>query len=208
MIRILIVDDHPVVRSGLRAVIDSQPDLAVVGEAATGEQAVGRAVLDLPDVVLMDLQMPGIGGAAATRRLTELDASPRVIILTTYDTDADILSGLEAGAVGYLLKDAPPEELFDAIRSAAAGETVLASTVASRLVDRVRQPPRDALSTRELEVLDAVAEGLGNRAIARRLHISEATVKTHLVHIFAKLDVDTRTAAVAAAVDRGLIRLR
>lgn len=208
MIRILIADDHPVVRAGLRSVVESQDDFVVVGEAATGEDAVRRAALDQPDLVLMDLQMPGDGGAAATRRIRKLPSPPHVMILTTYDTDADVLSGLEAGAVGYLLKDAPPDVLFDAIRSAAAGETVLAPTVASRLVDRVRRPARAALSSRELEVLEAVAEGLGNRAIARRLHLSEATVKTHLVHIFAKLEVDARTAAVATAVERGLIRLR
>lgn len=172
MIRILIVDDHPVVRAGLRAVIESQDDFA------------------------------------ASRTIGELPSPPRVMILTTYDADADVLSGLDAGAVGYLLKDAPPDVLFDAIRTAAAGETVLAPTVASRLVDRVRRPAQQALSWRELEVLEAVAEGLVNKAIARRLHLSEATVKTHLVHIFAKRDVDTRTAAVAAAVERGLIRLR
>lgn len=207
MIRILIADDHPVVRAGLRSVVESQDDFTVVGEAATGEDAVRRAALDQPDLVLMDLQMPGEGGAAATRKISQLP-SPHVMILTTYGTDADVLSGLEAGAVGYMLKDAPPDVLFDAIRSAAVGETVLAPTVASRLVDRVRHPARAALSSRELEVLEAVAEGLANRAIARRLHLSEATVKTHLVHVFAKLDVDTRTAAVATAVERALIRMR
>ncbi|MCB1246550.1 MAG: response regulator transcription factor [Acidimicrobiia bacterium] len=206
MIRILIVDDHPVVRAGLRAVIESQEDFIVVGEAATGEEAVRRTAVDGPDLVLMDLQMPGMGGAPATREIRALDPAPNVVILTTYDSDADILSALDAGAVGYLLKDAPPTILFDSIRSAARGDTVLSPAVASRLVDRVRRPSTDTLSTRELEVLELVADGLANKEIARQIHVSEATVKTHLVHIFTKLDVGTRTAAVAAAVDRGLIR--
>lgn len=207
MIRILIVDDHPVVRAGLRAVIESQDDLTVVGEAETGEEGVRRAALDEPDLVLMDLQMPGSGGVAATRAIVALDPAPRVMVLTTYATDSDILAALDAGAVGYLLKDAPPDVLFDSIRTAAVGEMTLAPAVASKLVDRVRQPSRDALTARELEVLELVAQGLGNKAVANQLHVSEATVKTHLVHVFTKLDVDTRTAAVSVAVDRGLIRL-
>ena len=207
MIRIVIVDDHPVVRAGLRAVIESQDDLAVVGEAATGEEGVRRAAIDEPDLVLMDLQMPGSGGVAATRAIGELDPSPRVMVLTTYATDADILAALDAGAVGYLLKDAPPDVLFSSIRAAAEGEMTLAPEVASKLVDRVRQPSQDALTSRELEVLESLARGLGNKAIASQLGISEATVKTHLVHVFTKLDVDTRTAAVSVAVERGLIRL-
>ncbi|MCZ7534379.1 MAG: response regulator transcription factor [Acidimicrobiia bacterium] len=206
-IRILIVDDHPVVRAGLRAVIESQDDFLVVGEATTGEEAVRRVERDKPDLVLMDLQMPGMGGAVATRQICKFDPAPFVVVLTTYDSDADILSALDAGAVGYLLKDAPPDVLFESIRSAARGDTVLSPAVASRLVDRVRRPSTNTLSGREMEVLDLVAEGLANKAVARRLHVSEATVKTHLVHIFTKLDVSTRTAAVAAAVDRGLIRL-
>ena len=207
MIRILIVDDHPVVRAGLRAVVESQDDFEVVGEAATGEEGVRRAALDEPDLVLMDLQMPGIGGVAATRQILDLPPAPYVVILTTYDTDADILSALDAGATGYLLQDAPPDVLFASIRSAAAGETALAPAVASRLVERVRRPDRGTLSARELEVLELLAEGVSNREIANRLHVSEATIKTHLVHIFTKLDVDTRTAAVTAGVERGLIRL-
>ena len=157
--------------------------------------------------MLMDLQMPGIGGVAATRRILELEPAPYVVILTTYDTDADILSALDAGATGYLLKDAPPDILFASIRSAAAGETALAPAVASRLVERVRGPDHGTLTARELEVLELLAEGVSNREIANRLHVSEATVKTHLVHIFTKLGVDTRTAAVTAGVERGLIRL-
>jgi len=207
MIRILIVDDHPVVRTGLRAIVESQDDFTVVAEAATGEEAVRRAAIDEPDLVLMDLQMPGIGGVEATRRITAADDAPHVMVLTTYDTDADILAALDAGAVGYLLKDAPPDVLFAAIRTAAAGETALSPAVASRLVDRARRPADTVLSPRELDVLELVAEGLSNRAIAGRLHVSEATVKTHLVHVFTKLGVDTRTAAVAAAVEQGLIRL-
>jgi DNA-binding NarL/FixJ family response regulator len=208
MISILIVDDHPVVRTGLRAVIESQDDLVVVGEASTGEDGVRRAAIDAPDLVLMDLQMPGGGGVLATRQIVGMDGAPHVMILTTYDTDADILAALDAGAVGYLLKDAPADVLFSAIRSAAAGDMTLAPSVASKLVDRVQQPKRNALTAKELEVLELLAEGIGNREIASALHVSEATVKTHLVHIFTKLDVDTRTAAVAAAVDRGLIRFR
>ncbi|KAA3637849.1 MAG: DNA-binding response regulator [Armatimonadetes bacterium] len=206
-IRILIVDDHPVVRAGLRAVIESQDDFLVVGEAATGEDAVRQVQRDDPDLVLMDLQMPGMGGAQATKQISKLDPTPFVVVLTTYDSDADILSALDAGAVGYLLKDAPPDVLFESIRAAARGDTVLSPAVASRLVDRVRRPSTSTLSGRELEVLELVAEGLANKAIARRLHVSEATVKTHLVHIFTKLDVSTRTGAVATAVDQGLIRL-
>jgi len=208
MISILIVDDHPVVRTGLRAVIESQDDFVVVGEASTGEEGVRRAALDEPDLVLMDLQMPGGGGVVATRQITRLDPAPHVMILTTYDTDADVLAALDAGAVGYLLKDALPEVLFASIRSAAAGDMTLAPTVATKLVKRVARPSHDALTARELEVLELLAEGIANKEIANELVVSEATVKTHLVHIFTKLDVDTRTAAVAVAVDRGLIRFR
>ena len=208
MISILIVDDHPVVRTGLRAVIESQDDFIVVGEASTGEEGVRRAAIDEPDLVLMDLQMPGGGGVLATRRITDLDPAPHVMILTTYDTDADVLAALDAGAVGYLLKDAPPEVLFASIRSAAAGDMTLAPTVATKLVKRVAMPTQHSLTARELEVLELLAEGMANKEIANHLVVSEATVKTHLVHIFTKLEVDTRTAAVAAAVDRGLIRFR
>ena len=208
MISILIVDDHPVVRTGLRAVIESQDDFMVVGEASTGEEGVRRAALDEPDLVLMDLQMPGGGGVVATRQITALDPAPHVMILTTYDTDADVLAALDAGAVGYLLKDAPPDVLFASIRSAAAGDMTLAPTVATKLVKRVAMPTQHSLTARELEVLELLAEGMANKEIANQLVVSEATVKTHLVHIFTKLGVDTRTAAVAAAVDRGLIRFR
>ncbi|MET9338412.1 MULTISPECIES: response regulator transcription factor [unclassified Nonomuraea] len=204
-IRILLVDDHPVVRSGLRAMLADQDDFELVGQAATGEEAVELAGRLSPDVVLMDLQLgPGMHGSEATRHIVAL-GGPRVLVLTTFDTDADILTAVDAGATGYLLKDAPPHELHAAIRSAAAGSSALAPSVASRLLDRMRTPDV-TLSPRELEVLVHVAAGLSNREISKQLFLSETTVKTHLVHIYAKLGVDSRTAAVAAAVKRGLIR--
>jgi DNA-binding NarL/FixJ family response regulator len=206
MIQILIVDDHPVVRAGLRSIIETQHDFEVLGEAGTEDEAVRRVAFDGPDLVLMDLQMPGIGGARAVAQIMGLPDPPRVMILTTYDTDSDILTALDAGAIGYMLKDAPPDELFHAIRQAAAGHTVLAPSVASKLVTRVQRQPSQTLSTRELEVLDLVAEGLSNKQIAEQLHLSEATVKTHLAHVNTKLGVESRTAAVAAAVEQGLIR--
>ena len=205
-VRILLVDDHPVIRAGLRAMLDQQPDLEVVAEAADGRNAVTQAGLVNPDVVLMDIQMPGMDGIEATRQIAALQPAPKVLILTTYDTDGDILPAIENGATGYLLKDTPPEELYHAIRQAAAGETVLAPTIASRLVTRMRQPDQ-TLSAREIQLLQFLAEGLSNKEIGTSLYISEATVKTHLVHIFQKLGVDTRTAAVTTAIDQGLIRL-
>ncbi|QKG22329.1 response regulator [Actinomadura verrucosospora] len=206
-IRILLVDDHPVVRSGIRAMLLDQPDFALVGEAATGEEGVAEAARLRPDVVLMDLQLgAGIHGGEATRRITGAGPRPpHVLVLTTFDSDSDILAAIEAGATGYLLKDAPPEKLHAAIRSAAAGDSTLAPSVASRLLGRMRAPSA-TLTGRELEVLGLVAEGLSNRQISKRLFLSETTVKTHLVHIYAKLEVDSRTAAVAAATRRGLIR--
>ncbi|MHB1064618.1 MAG: response regulator [Georgenia sp.] len=205
-IRLLLADDHPVVRAGLRAVLEVEPDLVVVDDVATAEAAIERAGAGDVDVVLMDLQFgPGLGGAAATRQITAQPAAPRVIVLTTYDTEADIITAVEAGAAGYLLKDAPPEELVAAVRNAAAGLSALAPAIAGRLIDRMRAPTQ-SLSSRETEVLVLVAAGLPNQQIAQRLFVSQATVKSHLVHIFTKLDVDSRTAAVAAAVDRGLIR--
>ncbi|MFE3452011.1 response regulator [Nonomuraea sp. NPDC059194] len=205
MIRIVLVDDHPVVRSGIRAMLAGQPDVELVGEAATGEDGVELARRLEPDVVLMDLQLgAGIHGSEATRRIVAL-GGPRVLVLTTFDTDADILAAIDAGATGYLLKDAPSDELHAAIRSAAAGSSALAPSVASRLLGRVRAPDT-TLTPRELEVLGHVAAGLANRQISRTMFLSETTVKTHLVHIYAKLGVDSRTAAVAAAIRRGLIR--
>jgi DNA-binding NarL/FixJ family response regulator len=205
-IRLLLADDHPVVRSGLRAVLATEPDFEVVAEAATAEQAVALAAQERVDVVLMDLQFgAGMQGAEATAAITARPGGPRVLVLTTYDTDADILAAIEAGATGYLLKDAPPDELAAAVRTAAAGQSALAPTIANRLIDRIRTPGA-ALSRREIEVLELVADGLSNQQISKQLYLSQATVKTHLVHIYDKLGVDSRTAAVAAAKTRGLIR--
>ncbi|MFE7118927.1 response regulator [Streptomyces sp. NPDC057654] len=212
MIRVLLVDDHPVVRRGLRAMVDELPGVEAVGEAADGAEAL-RLLAEArengepqPDVVLMDLQMgDGMHGVEATRRITALPEPPAVLILTTYSTDADILAAVEAGATGYLLKDAPPEDVATAVHAAARGETVLAPPVAARLLGRVRAG-RPTLSPREIEILRLLAEGLANKQISRRLFISEATVKTHLVHIYDKLNVDSRTAAIAAGLAGGLIR--
>jgi DNA-binding NarL/FixJ family response regulator len=206
-IRVVVADDHPVVRDGLCAVLETQPDIDVVGEATTGKEAVGLARSLRPDLVLMDLQMPELDGATATRRIRAEHGDVQVLVLTTYDTDADIRRAVEAGATGYLLKDARREELFHAVRLAAKGESVLSPGVAKRVLRRMRAPAEEALSSREIEVLGAVARGLSNRAIARSFHISEATVKTHLLHVFAKLGVDDRTAAVTTALERGIIRL-
>ncbi|WP_018680485.1 response regulator [Actinokineospora enzanensis] len=206
MIRLLIADDHPIVRAGLRAVLETEPDLLVVDEVATAEDAVTRAARDDVDVVLMDLRFPGaMNGAQATAAITARPGGPRVLVVTTYDTDADVLPAIEAGATGYLLKDAPPEELAAAVRTAAAGRTALAPTVADRLMRRLRTPGA-SLTRREVEVLALVAEGLSNLAIGGRLHLTEGTVKSHLARVYAKLGVDSRTAAVAAATDLGLIR--
>jgi DNA-binding NarL/FixJ family response regulator len=207
VIRILLADDHPVVRDGLRGMLAGEADFEVVGEAASGVEAVRLTEREQPDVVLMDLQMPEMDGATATAEIAARFPGTRVLVLTTYDTDADILRAVEAGATGYLLKDTPRERLFPAIRAAARGETVLAPTVATRLVSRMRQPATEALTAREVEVLDLVARGSSNADIAAALFISEATVKTHLLHVFAKLAVDDRTAAVVAALERGIIAL-
>ncbi|MEW1699809.1 response regulator [Streptomyces sp. NPDC093249] len=205
-IRLLLADDHPVVRAGLRAVLDTEPDFTVVAEAATAERAVELAAAGDVDVVLMDLQFgAGMHGSEATAAITATPGGPKVLVLTTYDTDADILAAVEAGASGYLLKDAPPEELAAAVRTAAAGQSALAPAVAHRLMDRMRTPA-EALTKRELEVLQLVGEGLSNQQISKALFLSQATVKSHLVHVFAKLGVDSRTAAVAAATARRLIR--
>ncbi|MEU6673019.1 response regulator transcription factor [Streptomyces sp. NPDC046853] len=205
-IRLLLADDHPVVRAGLRAVLDTEPGFAVAGEAATAEAAVSLAATGAFDVVLMDLQFgTGMHGAQATAEIAAVPGAPRVLVLTTYDTDADILAAVEAGAAGYLLKDAPPEELAAAVRTAAAGQSALAPAIAHRLMDRMRAPG-EALTGRELEVLRLVRDGLSNQEVSKRLFLSQATVKSHLVHIYAKLGVDSRTAAVAAATARGLIR--
>ncbi|ANS80090.1 Hemoglobin-dependent two component system response regulator HrrA [Serinicoccus hydrothermalis] len=205
MIRIVLADDHPVVRTGLRAMLSGDPDLDVIGEAATPDDVVALASDLIPDVVLMDLQFgTDQTGADATRRIRALHHPPAVLVLTNYDTDSDILGAVEAGASGYLLKDAPLEELIAAIRAAAAGETALAPAIAGRLLARMRSPQPN-LSARETEVLRLVANGATNNDIAARLHISDATVKSHLVHIYTKLGVSSRTAAVASARDSGLL---
>jgi DNA-binding NarL/FixJ family response regulator len=205
-LRLLVVDDHPVVRNGLAGMLASQADFEVVGEAADGAEAVAAVAALLPDVVLMDLRMPVMDGVEAIRAIRSGPASPPVLVLTTYDADADIVRAIEAGASGYLLKDAPPEDLYAAIRAAAAGGAPLSPTVAARLVHRVREQP-ETLSARELDVLRLVARGASNREVGRDLRISEATVKTHLIHAFEKLGVGDRTSAVTRAIERGLIDL-
>ncbi|GAA4471440.1 response regulator transcription factor [Rhodococcus olei] len=204
-LRILLVDDHPVVRAGMRALLTSRDGLDVVGEAASGEQALDLVAAERPDVVLMDLRLgAGMDGAKATAAIVARPDPPRVVVLTTYDTDTDILRAVEAGASGYLLKDSDPEVLVSAVWAASRGETVLNPDVAQRLYRRIRSPRVD-LSARETEIVSLVARGLSNRAIAKELFVTEATVKSHLVHVFSKLGVDSRTAAVAAARERGLI---
>ncbi len=207
MIRLLVVDDHPVVRAGMVAVLGEEADLDVVGEAANGAEALALVPRLAPDVVLMDLRMPVMDGAEATRRIVGTEGAPQVLVLTTYDTDADIVRAVEAGARGYLLKDAPTPVLTDAIRRAARGETVLAPPVAARLAERLRTPATPELTAREVEVLALVARGLSNADIGRELFIGEATVKTHLIRAFGKLGVDDRTAAVTEAHRRGLLDL-
>jgi DNA-binding NarL/FixJ family response regulator len=215
-IGLLIVDDHPVVRDGLSGMF-AAPEFNVLGQAADGAEAVRLAQALRPDVILMDLRMPGMDGVAAITQLASRGIAARVLVLTTYDTDSDVLTAIEAGATGYLLKDAPSAELLRAVRAAANGEAVLAPSVAARLMSRVRTPPgpvggrgpgaagTGALSTRELEVLELVAAGNTNREAAARLFISEATVKTHLLHIYEKLGVSDRAAAVAEGFNRGLL---
>jgi DNA-binding NarL/FixJ family response regulator len=208
VIRVVVVDDHPVVRSGLIGMLAVTDDISVVGEAGDGSEALALVESTKPDVVLMDLRMPQMDGVAATGAIVSGYPSTRVLVLTTYDTDTDILHAVEAGAAGYLLKDTPHVELLDGIRAAARGETVLAPPVAARLMSRLRTPsapPAAQPSPRELEVLAAVARGLSNAEIGRELFIGEATVKTHLQRLFAKLDVDDRTRAVTVAIERGLL---
>jgi len=204
-ITLLIVDDHPVVRDGLRGMFASSSGFEVLGEAADGAEGVALAARLDPDVVLMDLRMPGGSGVDAISELIRRGLRCKVLVLTTYDTDSDTLPAIEAGATGYLLKDAPRDELFTAVRAAAEGRTVLSPAIASRLVSRVRAPGNEPLSGREREVLRLVAKGTSNREIASVLFISEATVKTHLTHIYAKLGVKDRAAAVAVAYDRGIL---
>lgn len=206
-IRILIADDHPVVRSGLRALLVSQPDFEVVAEAENGKVAATLSATHTPDVILMDLQMPVMDGLAAIGHIHTQQPEVRIIVLTTYDSDADIMPAIEAGAAGYLLKDAPPEALFRAVRSAAQGGMSLAPSVAEKLTRRLANPAKKALSMREIEVLDLAARGNSNKEIADKLYITEATVKAHFIHIFNKLEVSDRTNAVTTALRMKIIRL-
>lgn len=208
MIRIVVADDHPIVRTGIIALFAPEDDIDVVAEAATPDEAVAAAERMSPDVVLMDLQFgasANSGGADATRRIRALYAAPYVLVLTNYDSDGDILGAVEAGASGYLLKDAPPHELITAVRAAAAGESALAPVIATRLMDRMRAP-QASMSARELQVLELVAAGCSNSDIAAELFVSDTTVKSHLAHIFTKLGVSSRTAAVSRARERGILR--
>ena len=208
MIRIVVADDHPIVRTGIIALFAPEDDIDVVAEAATPDEAVAAAERMSPDLVLMDLQFgasANSGGADATRRIRALDAAPYVLVLTNYDSDGDILGAVEAGASGYLLKDAPPHELITAVRAAAAGESALAPVIATRLMDRMRAP-QASMSARELQVLELVAAGCSNSDIAAELFVSDTTVKSHLAHIFTKLGVSSRTAAVSRARERGILR--
>jgi DNA-binding NarL/FixJ family response regulator len=206
-IRILITDDHPVVREGLAGMLAGQSDFEVVGMAVDGDTAVRLHRTLTPDVTLMDLQMPGLEGVGAIEAIKAQQPSANILVLTTYDSDADILRAIEAGATGYLLKDTPREELFRAIRAAAKGDTVLAPTIAARIITRMRAPAEENLSAREIEVLQLVARGNSNKEVGKALHISTATVKTHLIHIYTKLGVDDRTAAVTTALEKGIITL-
>ncbi|MBD8101137.1 response regulator [Plantibacter sp. CFBP 8775] len=206
-IRIVVADDHPIVRSGIVALLGRADDLEVVAEVADGAAAVAAAEEYRPDLVLMDLRMPVLGGAEATARIVQRVPGVRVLVLTTYETDDDILGAIEAGAGGYLLKAAPEQEILAGIRSVVAGQTVLAPTIAATLVGRMQggTPTRPQLSARELEVLALVAAGNSNRAIAAALFISESTVKTHLLHVFEKLEVADRTRAVTRAQELRLL---
>ncbi|MBN9605273.1 MAG: response regulator transcription factor [Actinomycetales bacterium] len=207
MIRVLVADDHPIVRAGLVGLLEAEADLEVVDAVGDGEAAVARALALRPDVVLMDLRMPRLDGAAATARIRADAPEVRVVVLTTYESDDAILEAIEAGASGYLLKAAPERELLAGIRSVAGGEVALAPRVAAMLVQRMSgsAEPAVALSPRELEVLRLVADGLSNRGVGERLHLAESTVKTHLLHAFAKLGVDDRTRAVTRAMELGLL---
>lgn len=204
-VRVVVADDHPVVRSGLVALLGLEPDVEVVGEAGDGEQAVALAERLRPDLVLMDLRMPGTDGASATSRIVAGTPGVHVLVLTTYETDTDILRAVEAGATGYLLKDTPRDQLVAGVRAAARGESALSPSVARRLVQQVRGTGNERLTPREREVLAGVARGLSNAAVGRELFITEATVKTHLLRAFAKLGVDDRTRAVTVAIERGIL---
>ncbi|GHB23236.1 MULTISPECIES: response regulator [Streptomyces] len=205
-LRIVVVDDHTVMRAGVVALLASEPSIEIVGEAGDGRAALDLVAAHEPDVALVDLRMPVLDGVATTTEIVAAHPGTRVLILTTYDTDAEIERGVEAGAIGYLLKDTTREQLVDAIHAAARGETVLAPRVAEKLVARMRRPAHPPLTAREADVLNAVADGLTNAEIGARLVIAEATVKTHLLRLFAKLDVNDRTRAVVVAMERGLLR--
>ncbi|HEX2108775.1 MAG TPA: response regulator transcription factor [Rubrobacteraceae bacterium] len=206
-VRILVTDDHPVVRAGLSGMLSGEPDFEVVGEAQNGKEAVAFVGERKPDVVLMDLRMPEMDGVTAIQHIKSSYPDVHILVLTTYESDADILRAIETGATGYLLKDTPREELFGAIRMVAQGQSPLAPGVAARLMQRVRNPEEEGLSTREIEVLELVAHGTSNKEIAKQLWVSETTVKSHMLHIFDKLSVTDRTAAVTEALKRGIIRL-
>jgi len=206
-IKILMADDHPVVRAGIRGMLETQPEFQVVAEAENGREAFEQIGKLKPDVVLMDLRMPEMDGVEAITKIKGKYPDVNILVLTTYDTDADIVRAVEAGATGYLLKDAPREELFRAVRGTAKGETVLAPVVAARLMGKVRDHGEQALSAREIDVLMLVARGASNQDVAEKLHVSTATVKSHLIQIYQKLGVSDRTAAVTTAIERGIIRL-
>ncbi len=206
-IRLLIADDHPVVRAGLRDMLSSQPDFEVVGEAVNGAEAVTLTDRLRPHVVLTDLSMPQMDGVTAIAQIKAQHQDIQVLVLTSYDSDSDILPAIEAGAIGYLLKDSPRRDLFEAIRAAAQGKPLLTPAVAARLMKRMRGPALEALSTREIDVLKLVSKGASNKEIANRLFVTEATVKSHLIRIFGKLNVADRTAAVTVALERGILRL-
>lgn len=206
-VKVLISDDHPVVRAGLRGMLSGEPDFEVVGEAVNGIEAVRQTGALGPDVVLMDLRMPEMDGVEAIDRIHTDYPETRILVLTTYESDADVFRALAKGADGYMLKDAPREDLFEAIRETAVGKSPLNPEVAARLVRRVREPADELLSVREIEILELVAQGESNKDIAKRLWISAATVKSHVLHIFKKLGVTDRTAAVTVALKRGIIRL-
>jgi DNA-binding NarL/FixJ family response regulator len=206
-IRLLIADDHPVVRDGLKDMLSSQPDFEVVAEAKNGAEAVALADRLKPHVVLTDLSMPQMDGVTAITQIKAQHQDIQILVLTSYDSDSDILPAIEAGAIGYLLKDSPREELYGAIRAAAQGRPLLTSAVAARLMERMRGPTEEALSAREIEVLKLVARGANNKEIANQLYVTEATVKSHLIRIYGKLNVADRTAAVVKAMELGILRL-
>ncbi len=207
-IRVLLVDDHPVVRAGIEGILNSQTDIEVVGEASDGIEAICLNQTLQPDVILMDLQMPKMDGVTAIKAIHEQANPPHILVLTTYDTDADIAQAIQAGATGYLLKDTPREDFFAAVRQVAQGKSVLTPVVASRLMAHMRAPAEEQLSGREVEVLTLVSQGHSNKDIAKQLQISTATVKTHLIHIYGKLGVSDRTAAVTTALEKGILRLK